>query len=331
VNDRANDEALLGHDDPRLTPRVLSAALSAIGAAALIALPAFANASIIVSTIDTMTLALFVLSLNLLVGYAGMISMGHAAFFATGGYVAGLLSKYFGLSLLLAMPAGVLAAALLALVVGFFSIRVTHAYFIMLTLAFGQLVYTVFWKWSSVTGGDDGLIGFGPPEILGGNVAYYYFTLLVVGICTFGLYRVCRSPFGRMLTAIRDNPDRTTSIGVNVHAVKLSAFVIAGLFAGVAGALEAFFHRGMFVNSAHVISSADALVILLLGGRRWFAGPIAGAVLYKALFVTIPLFTVYWLFYLGLVILAVALFMPEGVAALGHMLKRKSASGTQRA
>jgi len=331
VNDRARDEELDRRDGLRLTPRVRTIALSLLCSAVLVALPAFAGAPIIVGTTDTMTLALFVLSLNLLVGYAGMISMGHAAFLATGGYVAGLVSKYLGVSMLVAMPAGVLAATLLALVIGFCPIRVTHAYFIMLTLAFGQLVYTIFWKWSSVTGGDDGLIGFAPPQLLEGNVAYYYFTLLVVGVCVFALYRLCRSPFGRMLAAIRDNPDRATSIGVNVRAMKLSAFVIAGLFAAVAGALEAFFHRGMFVNSAHVITSADALVILLLGGRRWFAGPIAGAILYKVLFITIPHFTVYWLFYLGLVILAVALFMPEGVAGVGQLLKRRLADGTPRA
>jgi ABC-type branched-subunit amino acid transport system permease subunit len=298
--------------------------------ALLLVLPAFGHAPLIVSSVDTMTLILFVLSLNLLVGYAGMISMGHAAFFATGGYVAGLLSKYFGMSMLLAFPAGILAAAFLALIIGFFSIRLTHAYFIMLTLAFAQLVYTVFWKWSSVTGGDDGLIGFAPPEFLQNNVAYYYFTLLVVGACTFTLYRLCRSPFGRMLTAIRDNPDRTTFIGVNVRAMKLSAFIIAGFFAGIAGALEAFFHRGMFVNSAHLTTSADALVILLLGGSRWFIGPIVGAIVYKAFFIAIPLFTVYWLFFLGLVILAVALFIPDGLMKFGETLWRKTANEKPR-
>jgi branched-chain amino acid transport system permease protein len=297
----------------------------------LLGIPASRHAPLVVSTVDTMTLALFVLSLNLLVGYAGMVSMGHAAFLATGGYVAALLSKYFGLSMFFAFSAGILSGALLALVVGIFSIRVTHAYFIMLTLAFAQLVYTIFWKWSSVTGGDDGLIGFSPPEMLRDSVNYYYFTLLVVGVCVFALYRLCHSPFGRMLTAIRDNPDRTTFIGVNVRAMKLAVFVIAGSFAAIAGALEAFFHRGMFVNSAHLVTSADALVILLLGGRRWFIGPIVGAIVYKVLFITIPLFTVYWLFYLGLVILAVALFMPDGLMKLGQTLQRVLGNGSPHA
>ena len=156
---------------------ITTAALLAL----MLALPAFGYAPLLINATDTLILILLVLSLNLLVGYGGMISMGHAAFYAAGGYTAGILAKYFSIPIVLAFPAGAAMAALLAAVIGFFSIRLTHAYFIMLTLAFAQLVYTVIWKWSSVTGGDDGLIGFGPPHILEGTVAYYYFTLVVVG------------------------------------------------------------------------------------------------------------------------------------------------------
>ena len=292
--------------------------------AVMLALPAFGYTPILINATDTLILILLVLSLNLLVGYGGMISMGHAAFFATGGYTAGILAKYFGLSMALSFPAGALAAGLLAAVIGFFSIRLTHAYFIMLTLAFAQLVYTVIWKWSSVTGGDDGLIGFGPPHFLEGTVDYYYFALIVVGLCVYALWSICRSPFGQTLKAIHDNPDRTTFVGVNVRAVQLAAFVLAGAFAGIAGCLQAYFNRGMFVNSADFLTSADALVILLLGGSRWFAGPIVGAVVFKLLYITIPNVTVYWQFFLGLVILVVALFMPSGLCSLAErLLKRK--------
>jgi len=120
-------------------------------------------------------------------------------------------------------------------------------------------------------------------------------------------------------------PDRTSFIGVNVHAKQLAAFVIAGAFAGVAGALQAYFHRGMFVNSAHFVTSADALVILLLGGSRYFIGPVVGAVLFKILVIAIPNVTVYWPFFLGLVILAVALFVPDGLMKLTERLKPRVA------
>lgn len=282
----------------------------------MLVLPVFGYTPILINATDTLILILLVLSLNLLVGYGGMISMGHAAFYATGGYTAGVLAKYFSLPIMLAFPAGAAAAALLAAAIGFFSIRLTHAYFIMLTLAFAQLVYTVIWKWSGVTGGDDGLIGFAPPAILEGTVVYYYFTLAIVAICIWALFRICRSPFGRTLEAIRDNAERTTFVGVNVRAVQLAAFVLAGAFAGIAGVLQAYFNRGMFVNSADFLTSADALVILLLGGSRWFAGPIVGAVVFKLLYITIPEVTVYWQFFLGLVILAIALFLPRGLFSL---------------
>jgi branched-chain amino acid transport system permease protein len=286
----------------------------------LLGLPLTGYVPLIISATDTLILGLLVLSLNLLVGYGGMISMGHAAFFAAGGYTAGLLSKFLDVPIYLTFLAGPLAAALLAAVVGALCVRLTHAYFIMLTLAFAQLVYTIIWKWRSLTGGDDGLIGFGPPDFLKDSVAYYYFTLAVVVLCVFCLYRICGSPFGRILTAIRDNPDRATFIGVNVRAKQLTAFVIAGLFAGVAGVLQAYFHRGMFVNAAHFTMSADALVILLLGGSRWFVGPLVGAVVFKVLFVTIPTLTLYWPLFFGAVILAVAFFVPDGLTSFVNRL-----------
>ena len=300
------------------------AAIIAALIAALLVLPAVGYTPILVNVTDTLILILLVLSLNLLVGYSGMISMGHAAFFATGGYTAGLLAKFIGLPITLAFPAGTAAAALLAAVIGLFSIRLTHAYFIMLTLAFGQLVYTIIWKWSGVTGGDDGLIGFGPPHILQGTVAFYYFVLAVVSICAYALWRICRSPFGRTLTAIRDNADRTTFIGVNITAVQLTVFVLAGSFAGIAGVLQAYFNRGMFVNSADFLTSADALVIILLGGSQWFVGPIVGAVVFKFLYVAVPTLTVFWHFVLGLIILFVALVMPDGLLTLTERLYQKS-------
>lgn len=297
--------------------------LAAVGILLLL-VPVFGYQPLIINTTDTLILALLVLSLNLLVGYGGMISMGHAAFFATGGYTAGLLAKFLDTPFLVAFAAGPLAAAILAAIIGALCVRLSHAYFIMLTLAFAQLVYTVIWKWRGLTGGDDGLIGFSPPTFLLNNAVYYYFTLAVVATCIYALYRICESPFGRTLTAIRDNPDRATFIGVNVRAKQWTAFVIAGFFAGVAGVLQAYFHRGMFVNAAHFITSADALVILLLGGSRWFVGPLIGAVVFKILFISIPTITVYWPLFIGLVILAVALFMPDGLAKFGDILRPKA-------
>mgnify|MGYP001585278421 CR=1 FL=1 len=286
-------------------------------------LPFAAPQVVVVHATDILIFVLFALSLNLLVGYAGMLSLGHAAFFAIGGYGAGLLVKHLGFAMPLALIAGPLLAALAALVIGFFCVRLSHAYFIMLSLAFGQLVFTVIWKWQSVTGGDDGLTGIMPLAALAASSDYYYFVLLVVLASVGALHRIGQSPFGRALLAIKDNPRRAAFVGIHVRRVQLVAFIVAGAFAGVAGALQVFFHRGMFPGSAHWLTSADAFVAVTLGGANYFAGPVVGATLFKLVSLAVPRFTEYWLFFLGIVILLVALGRPQGLMSLF----RQSAAG----
>jgi branched-chain amino acid transport system permease protein len=291
-----------------------------VGLAALLAslalLPVVAPQVVLVHATDILIFVLFALSLNLLVGYAGMLSLGHAAFFAIGGYAAGLLVKHLGLPMPLAFVAAPLVSAAAALVIGFFCVRLSHAYLIMLSLAFGQLVFTVIWKWRSVTGGDDGLTGITPPAALADPATYYCFVLAVVLACTFALYRIGQSPFGRALVGIKDNARRAAFLGIHVRRVQLAAFVVAAAFAGVAGALQVFFHRGMFPGAAHWLTSADAFVAVTLGGANYFAGPVVGGVLFKMVALTVPRFTEYWLFFLGAVILLVALVRPEGLMSL---------------
>lgn len=282
----------------------------------LTVLPLVAPQVAVVQTTDILIFILLALSLNLLVGYAGMLSLGHAAFFALGGYGTGLLVKHAGLGMAPAFVAGPLLAALAALVIGVFCVRLTHAYFIMLTLAFGQLIFTVIWKWQELTGGDDGLTGVMPARALAGSSVYYYFVLVVVVACVAVLYRIGQSPFGRSLKAIKDNPRRAQFIGINVRRYQLAAFVLAGAFAGIAGALQVFFHRGIFPGAAHWLTSADAFTAVVLGGASYFAGPILGASLFKALGIAIPRVTEYWLFFLGIAILLVALGRPQGLMSL---------------
>jgi branched-chain amino acid transport system permease protein len=283
---------------------------------ALAVLPLAAPQVVVVQATDILIFALLALSLNLLVGYAGMLSLGHAAFFAIGGYGAGLLVKHLGWPAPLAFAAAPLLAAAAAAVIGFFCVRLSQAYFIMLSLAFGQLVFTVIWKWRSATGGDDGLTGIMPPSVLAGTSSYYYFVLVVVAACSFALYRIGQSPFGRALLGVKDNPRRAAFVGVDVRRTQLAAFVVAGAFAGVAGALQLFFHRGMFPGAAHWLTSADAFVAVCLGGAASFAGPIVGTVLFKLVALVVPRFTEYWLFFLGIMILLVALVRPEGLMSL---------------
>jgi branched-chain amino acid transport system permease protein len=295
---------------------------------ALCAIPLFGSESWIIRGVDILIFALLALSLNLIVGGTGMISMCHAAFFAIGGYAFGVVQRRSGLDgnlgFLVASGAALTTGLLVALAIGILVVRVTQAYFIMLTLALGQLIYVIIWKWHDVTGGDDGLIGITPPSWLSTTTRFYYFTLAVVLVSTALLYQLKRSPFGCTLGALRDNPIRTAYIGVPVRAFRLSAFIIAAVFASIAGILEAMFHRGIFPNAGSFITSADALVVIVLGGVQAFWGPVIGAVVFKVLTYSLPLLTEYWVGCLGVVILLVALLIPNG---LYDLLGRPHARG----
>src|SRR2546430_2784830 len=160
---------------------------------------------------------LFATAFNLLMGFGGMVSFGHAAYFALGAYAPALLVKRAGLPMLLALPAAPLAAAAGALLFGFFIVRLSHTYFAMLSLAFAQIVFTVIFKWKALTGGDDGLLDVWPPGVLRSPVAFYYFALAVVGLCLLALHAIVDSPFGYALKATRENPRRARFIGIDVR------------------------------------------------------------------------------------------------------------------
>jgi len=294
---------------------------------ALIVVPYFLPEAYVLQATDVLVFILLAVSVNLLIGYGGMISMGHAAFFAIGGYTSGLLVSKAGFAWLPAMLAAPVAAAAAAAVIGFFCIRVTHAYFIMLTMAFGQLVYTIMWKWREYTNGDDGLIGIAPPQVLLDDLAYYYFTLGVILACVLLIHRICESPFGATLKAARDTPSRSRSIGIDVARFQLAAFILAGFFAGVAGALYVFHNRAIFPHSAHWITSTDIMLMAVVGGANHFAGPIVGAVFIKTLGFAIPRITEYWLFFLGCTVLLVSFVMPQGLMAGYEQLRARFGRG----
>lgn len=264
---------------------------------------------------EMLTLALFAASLNLLVGYTGLISLGHAAYFGVGAYTAALLALKVGLSMPLAVVAAPFASVLVATVLGAFSVRLGHAYFVMLTLAFGQLVYSILFKWRGLTGGDDGLLGVYPTAALSEASAYYYFALGTVVLGLFALYMLVESPFGYTLRAIRDNPQRAQSSGINLYVHRLIAFILAAFFAGLAGGLWAFYQASVFPDSANWLLSAKGLVMVALGGAA-FGGPVLGAFIYTYLEREIPQYTDYWLLVLGLLITFMALLAPRGLTSI---------------
>jgi branched-chain amino acid transport system permease protein len=268
--------------------------------------------------------ALFAVSLNLLLGTTGLVSFGHVAYFGVGAYVCGILMKTYGVPFVLAFPAAGLGAALFALVFGYFCVRLSQIYFAMLTLAFSQIVWAVCFKWNAVTGGDQGLQDVPYPHLdwmsaipgLGDlRIAdeFYLVTILLVALSLAAIQQIIHSPFGRMLTAIRDNPERAAFIGVNVRAYELAAFTVAGGFAGFAGALYGIFNRGVFADYVFWSKSAEVMIMAILGGINFFWGPSVGAFALVWLNQEITSYTEYWPFVLGIVLLVLLFALPGGI------------------
>jgi branched-chain amino acid transport system permease protein len=257
--------------------------------------------------------ALFALSFNVLFGYTGLLSFGQAAFFGVGAYALALLMKKAGLSFALAFVLSVPITALTAGVIGFFCSRATEFFFSILTLAFGQLLFVVASKWYTLTAGDDGIQSVIPPAALGSATRYYYFSLAVVALAAAALWWIVRSPFGYTLQSIRDNPQRSEAIGIDLRWYRWMAFVVSGVFAGVAGALFTTFNWAVAPTELEWTKSAEPVVMTLLGGPHLFGGPIVGAAIFTFFQFYLGKHTLFWALSMGVVILFVVRLMPGGV------------------
>jgi branched-chain amino acid transport system permease protein len=289
-------------------------------AAALLALPFGLSDFWVFISIEVLAFALYAVSFNLLLGYGGMLSFGHAAFLGVGGYTAALVVKASGLPPALTLAcllfAAMLASAAAALVIGLFSVRRAGIYFAMLTFAFQMLLYTIALKATPLTGGDDGLTGFKPPGILAQPRVYYYFALALTAASLYILHRVVSSPFGYTLRAVRANALRVQYLGIDVRAHRLAAFVVSGAFAGLAGAIFALVNGNVFPGWLDWTASATPIVMAVLGGTATFLGPGLGAAVFVVLEVLISGRTEYWPLAMGIIIVILVLLMPEGLTGL---------------
>ena len=272
---------------------------------------------------EIMVYALFALSLYVIIGFSGNVSFGHAAYFAIGGYANAILLTTYGWPLIFAFPAAIILSALAAAFVAYFCTRLTDIYFAMLTLAFSMLVWAIAFKWRSVTGGDDGFVGVTVPSFIDGRVPFFYFTLIIVTASIIILWLICHSAFGQTLIAVRENLTRAGFIGVNTRMMRGIAFVIAGAFAGVAGAIFAMYNRGVYTESAFWAESAQVLIMTLLGGMYSFFGPAIGAATLYILERFANEYTEYWPTVLGLILLVIVLVLPEGLVGLAKRLKER--------
>ena len=277
---------------------------------------------------------IFAMSLDLLMGYAGMVSFGHSAFFGVGGYVAALaLTAWPGGLSALVFPA--LAAGLAALVIGFFSIRVSGVYFIMLTLAFSQMFYAVTFQ-AAWLGAEDGVVGVPRPRVLGVEMAnpanFHFYLLAVAGLAVLFLWAVVRSPFGHVLHGIHDNEARMQAVGYAVQRYKLLAFVLAGIVAGLAGALYTQLVGSITPDAFLWTTSGEALLMVIIGGTGTLGGAVLGAAAFILLQSLVSSYTERWMLILGLTFILFVLFAPGGiVGAVSGLASRGAAAATRRA
>ena len=307
------------------------AAVSVLGILVLLLLPHFLSTYYLGLVVQMMIFALFAMSLDLLIGYTGMASLGHAAYFGVAAYATGLLALKLGWSVWLTLPAGLLIAALTATLFGFLALRTRGSYFLMITLALSQVVWGIAFGWRSLTGGDDGLPevprpNLGLPWPLTDETPFYYFVLFCIGVGTFLLIRIVSSPFGFALRGIRESETRMLSLGYNVWRYKLAVFVLAATFAGLAGCLYVYYNRFVSPDYLQVVRSAEVLLMVILGGAGTLIGPAIGAALIVLLDNVVSTYTERWLLVLGVIYVVVALFAPRGVVGFLRELRGKKAA-----
>jgi branched-chain amino acid transport system permease protein len=266
-------------------------------------------------------LGLFAVSLNLLIGYAGLIAFGHAMFYASGAYGFGLLMQTGQFSIPAAMAISVLASAAIAAVVGLVCMKTREIYFAFLTLAIQMMFYSTILSWASLTGGDQGLTGgFAKPPVLGlqmNNPDHVFMFITAVVLVTLGiLWHITRTPFGYALRMIRDNAARVEFLGMNLLAYRLSAFVIAAAAASVAGALMSLYVSAAYPNFGYWTMSGEAIFMIMLGGLGTFLGPLVGAAILTVLNHAVTAYTEHYGLVLGTIILLYAMGLRRGLLDL---------------
>jgi branched-chain amino acid transport system permease protein len=279
----------------------------------LLAVPVLADRYVIILLTDIFCFALFAVSLHFIMGPAGMVSFGHAAYFGLGAYAAGLLLKRAGLPMEAALLLAPLAAGAFAVVYGWFCVRLSGVYLAMLTLAFAQISWSIVFQWDSFTGGSNGLFGIWPSPWLADKTTYYYVALALCGTAIALLWRVLFSPFGYALRAGRDSPLRAEAIGIDLRAYQWTAFVLVGALAGLAGAVYAFSKGSISPSAISIAQSTDGLIMVLLGGVETLTGPLAGAAIFTWLRDEVARRTEYWRAVMGVLILAIVLLFPQGL------------------
>ncbi len=281
--------------------------------AALLLLPVVLSRFYVYITAVIFVTALLAMSLNMVVGHGGMYQFHHAAFYGVGAYTYALILTRTDLPAWVGFAAAPFAAAVAGLVIGWFCVRLNKLYFGMLQISLGSLLWAIVFRWYDLTGGDDGIHGVPIPDAIGTITSSYYFLLLVLAACVAVMYIIYRSPFGKTLQAIRDNPERCEAVGIHVRRHQLMGIVIATFFAGIAGVLFVVVEGSVFPDLLFWVLSLEVFIMCLLGGWFTFAGPMLGAAITVALRTFVGAYTEYWTLILGVMLILLIFFLPEGV------------------
>ena len=275
--------------------------------------------------------SLLAMSLNLLVGHGGMFQFHHAVFYGVGAYTVALILTKTSWPLWVGFIAGPIVAAFTGLIIGWFCVRLTQLYFGMLQISLGSLIWAIEYRWYKFTGGDDGIHGIPMPAFLSSLNRSYYFILIVLAVSLILLYLIFKSPFGSTLLAIRDNPQRCGAMGIHVRRHQLLAIVIGTFFAGVAGVLFVVLERSVFPDLLFWVLSLEIFIMCLLGGWFTFAGPALGAAITVALRTFVGKYTEYWTLILGVLLILLIFFLPQGVMGyLQEIFKPRIKEGNER-
>jgi ABC-type branched-subunit amino acid transport system ATPase component/ABC-type branched-subunit amino acid transport system permease subunit len=287
-----------------------------------------ANSTVSLGT-EIVVFTLLAIAYNLLMGYTGLVSFGHSAFFGLGGYAAGLTQIHVAQGMVVPLLAGVAAAALAGAAIGFLLMRKRGVYFSLLTLAFTQMFFYIVYGATAVTGGENGLggierfpVSLGPLRLdLADKRVYYYAAATLAAAAIWLLWRIVHSPFGRVLEAIRENEQRASFVGYDVKRYKLTAFVVSCAFSGLAGALYTFLLNFAYPESLHVTMAGEIAAMTLVGGMRSFVGPAVGAAVFVFMRDTLSSWTQNWLIYFGVIFIAFVMFSPNGIVGVAERLR----------
>jgi len=265
--------------------------------------------------------ALLAMSLNMVVGHGGLFQFHHAAFYGVGAYSAGLILVKTSWPWWIGFIAGPIAAALTGFLIGLFCVRLNKLYFGMLQISLGSLIWAIAFRWYDLTGGDDGIHGIPMPEFISSLKSSYYFALILLAASLILMYLILKSPFGMTLQAIRDNPERCAAVGINVKRHQLMGIVVATFFAGVAGVLFITVEGSIFPDLLFWVLSLEVFIMCLLGGWFTFGGPILGAAIIVSLRTFVGTYTEYWTLILGVILILLIFFLPDGIMGYNYIEK----------